>query len=482
MNEQLMQQPMRRRTFLTGVSGMLGAAAMRSLLGSDQARAGFAPRAALVPPRAKSCIFIFLAGGPSQVDLFDPKPGLKRYEGSLLPDSIIKNHRFAFVKPDGRILPSRYRFAPRGQSGIEISDLLPHISGVADELTVIRSLQTDTVNHLPGHLLMNTGHQLVGNPSVGSWLLYGLGAETRDLPGYVVLNSNQPGRGGVGNWSSGFLPSHYQGVSFLNQGDPVLHLNPPAGINPRVQRKSLQGLRELNDAQFGATGSKEIQTRVAAYEMAFRMQASTPELVDIASETEETLRDYGVDRRGRTFFPDFMREPSRDVARSFSKNCLLARRMVERGVRFVSVYHGDWDQHFSLHQDLQINCLGIDQPIAALIRDLKQRGLLDSTLVVGMGEFGRTSIAEGSKKDGRGHHPVAFSGLMAGGGVKAGSVYGQSDDLAWGVDSNPVHVHDLHATMLHLFGLNHEQLTYRFQGRDFRLTDVYGDIVRGLIA
>ncbi len=483
-HRQWQRESISRRTFLSGISGSLGAAAFQHLLGQDSASPlplGISSRA-LTPARAKSCIFIFLAGGPSQVDMFDPKPQLKRYEGSQLPDSLIENHRFAFVKPDGKILPSRYRFAPHGQSGIEVSELLPYIAGVTDELTVIRSFQTDTVNHLPGHLLLNTGQALVGQPSVGSWLLYGLGSESQNLPGYVVLTSKQPVRGGVGNWSSGFLPAQHQGVSFLNQGDPVLHLTPPPGITAAAQEASLEGLRKLNEHQRVATGNEEIGARLAAYEMAFKMQASTPELVDLSKESAHTLAQYGVDRQGKEFFPDFVRTPSRDIARTFSKNCLLARRMVERGVRFVSLYHGDWDQHFSLHQDLQTNCLGIDQPIAALIQDLKQRGLLESTLVVCMGEFGRTSIAEGSKKDGRGHHPLSFSGFLAGGGVKGGFVHGQSDDLAWDVAKDPVHVHDLHATMLHLFGLDHEKLTYRFQGRDFRLTDVYGDIVTPILA
>jgi hypothetical protein len=474
-----------RREFLTSSASGLGAIALGALLTEDRRCVADSVATALPPKaghhagRAKAGIFIFLAGGPSQVDLCDPKPILRKHEGASLPESVTRGKRFAFIGTRAKLKASRYRFGKYGQCGMDFSELVPHLATCADDLTLVRSMQTDTFNHLPGHYLMSTGFRQFGRPSVGAWVLYGLGCESNDLPGYVVLTSG-PVRGGGANWSNGFLPPQYQGVRFSNQGDPVLNLSSPPGITPMAERTSLDALGQLNQLHAGQKHDPEITSRIAAYELAFRMQISAPRLFDIHAESQRTLADYGISREGATALPDSLRENQRMAAATFASNCLLARRLVEGGVRFVTIFHGDWDHHGGLHRGLTNNCRVVDQPIAALIRDLKRRGMLESTLVIITGEFGRTCLAQGD--DGRDHHPYAFSTLLAGGGARGGMIYGQSDEFGFNVEANPVHVHDLHATLLHLFGLDHLRLTYRFQGRAMRLTDVTGSIVKGILA
>ncbi|HLU46502.1 MAG TPA: DUF1501 domain-containing protein, partial [Planctomycetota bacterium] len=485
-----------RRDFLATSASGLGTIALASLLAgegllaSDPASAAAADERPLAPrlthfaPRAKSCIFLFMAGAPSQMDLFDPKPELNRLHGQKLPESLTKEVRFAFIQKDtATVLGSPRSFRPHGECGMELSDLIPHIGGVADKIALVRSMVTDAFNHHPGQLLMNTGFPLFGRPSVGSWINYGLGSESRDLPGYVVLTAGRGTSGGTSNWSSGFLPSTFEGVLFRDKGEPILHLELPGGISRSVQRRSLDAIRELNRHRFESIGDPEIESRIAAYELAFRMQLAAPELVDLSTESDSTLAMYGVDRKepfqgGRGYMPG--------VYSAFARNCLLARRLVERGVRFVNVYHASWDQHSDLDRELEFNARMADQPVAALIRDLEERGLLDETLVVWGSEFGRTPLGENrpgrEANTGRDHHPFAFSIFLAGGGIRGGQVIGKTDPIGWNVIERPVHVHDLQATILHLFGLDHTRLTYRFGGRDFRLTDVGGEVVRELFA
>ena len=487
-----------RRDFLATSASGLGTVALASLLGADGllSPAGAAenpggespggvdpltPRFSHFAPRAKSCIFFFMEGAPSQIDLFDPKPKLKELSGQKLPDSLLKNVRFAFIqKETATLLGSNRVFKPHGACGMELSDLLPHIGSMADDILLVRSLHTDQFNHHPGQLLMQCGRAAFGLPSMGSWLTYGLGSESRNLPGYVVLNSGRGGSGGATLWQSGFLPSVYSGVLFRNQGEPVLNLTNPDGLPPELQRKGLDVLRQLNQQRFEQIQDPEIASRIASYELAFRMQSAAPELIDFAGETRATLDAYGVDRPEPTAFGG--RGKAGNTYQSFARNCLLARRLVERGVRFVNVMHASWDHHSNIDNELPYNAGMADQPVAALIQDLKQRGLLDETLVVWGSEFGRTPLGEnrGGAREantGRDHHPFAFSMFMAGGGLKGGQVYGASDEIGWSAEVNPVHVNDLQATLLHLFGLDHRQLTYRFQGRDFRLTDVAGRVI-----
>lgn len=484
-----------RRIFLTSAASGLGGVALASLLRNEGLLAAndasqdeaarlagsLKPRQPHRQPTAKACIFIFLAGGPSQLDLFDPKPHLKQYEGQPLPESMTENVRFAFIDSSAVVKASQYRFQKHGQCGMEISELLPKLAGCVDDVALVRSMHTEAFNHLPGHILMNTGFEKFGRPSTGTWVLYGLGSESQNLPGYVVLTSQSLVRGGGANWSNGFLAPSYQGVHFNSEGEPVLNLASPPGVSQDVQRASLDALAELNRIRYDRIADAEITSRIASYEMAFRMQAAAPELIDLSSESQKTLDAYGVNRRGLQNVVATADNKPRQVSKSFSTNCLLARRLVERGVRFVTIFHGDWDHHAGLDKGLRQNCDGVDQPIAALLQDLKQRGLLDSTVVVWGSEFGRTSLAQGKEKDGRDHHPFAFSMWLAGGGVRGGTVVGQSDDFGWRVANDPVHVHDFHATLLHLFGLDHLKLTHRFQGRDFRLTDVGGTVVKELL-
>jgi len=491
IDEYLLQS---RRNFLTSTANGVGGLALATLLKADGVLASDAPAAPTNPlaprtphfaPKAKSCIFIFLEGAPSQIDLFDPKPKLNELHGQPLPESMTTKVRFAFIQKETAVLMgSPRKFAKYGQCGMDLSDLLPHLATCADDIALVRSMHTDAFNHHPGQLLLNTGVPTFGRPSVGSWLNYGLGSESNDLPGYVVLNAGRGTSGGASLWSSGFLPSTYQGVLFRNQGEAVLNLSNPAGLSAAMQRKSLDGLEKLNRRRLAHLGDPEIASRIASYELAFRMQSAAPELIDLSDESAATLAAFGVDRPDA---PDNnYRGGGRGVFKSCASNCLLARRLVERGVRFVNLYHASWDHHSNLDPELTFNCQMADQPVAALIKDLKQRGLLDTTLVVWAGEFGRTPLGENragrDSNTGRDHHPFAFSLWLAGGGVKGGQVVGATDEIGWSVTEDPIHVNDLHATLLHLFGLDHLKLTHRFQGRDFRLTDVAGKVVGKLLA
>ncbi len=482
-----------RRDFFTTTASGLGMLGLASMLQSEGLLA--APGASADPllpkpphfaPKAKNCIFIFMEGAPSQLDLFDPKPKLNELNGQPLPDSLLKNVRFAFIKKEtARILGSQRTFQKYGQCGIDFSDLLPNIASCTDDLLMVRSMHTDQFNHHPGQLLMQCGRATFGLPTIGSWLTYGLGSESRDLPGYVVLANGRGTSGGTSLWQSGFLPSVYAGVSFRSQGDAVLNLKNPAGLPAELQRAGLDTLAELNRARFEQARDPEIASRIAAYELAFRMQSAAPELIDLKGEKPETLAAYGVEREDPPI--KAARAGGPNQYRSFGTNCLLARRLVERGVRFVNVIHASWDHHSNLDKELPFNAGMADQPIAALIKDLKERGLLDETLVVWGSEFGRTPLGEnraGNTKNvtGRDHHPNAFTIFMAGGGIKGGQVYGETDELGWGIVRDPVHINDFHATLLHLFGIDHLKLTHRFQGRDFRLTDVAGKVVKPWLA
>lgn len=480
-----------RRAFLTSCAGGLGGAALATLLGRDRLLG--AEDVAMTgltglhfPAKAKSCIFIYLVGGPSQIDLYDPKPKLADLAGQHLPESVTGSERFGALQVDtARIMPSRFDFQRRGECGMELSELLPHLSTCADDIAMIRSMHTEAFNHHPGELVMNTGLQRFGHPSLGSWLNYGLGSENENLPGYVVLTAGTSSRAGSSNWSSGFLPTDHQGLLFRNRGEPVLHLNNPRGICPTVQTNTLRAVGNLNGLHYDHVDDPAIQARIKAYELAFRMQASVPELTDLSGETKQTFDSYGMMRP----VPNDLRGwegGNSQTFDDFSRNCLMARRLVERGVRFVNVYHSTWDHHSLLNKNLELNCNVVDQPIAALLKDLKQSGLLDSTLVVCASEFGRTPLAENkignTNPSGRDHQPFAFSLWLAGAGIKSGQVIGSTDEFGWNITDNPIHVHDLHATILHLFGIDHERLTARHQGRDVRLTDISGRVVQELLA
>ncbi|MBO11410.1 MAG: sulfatase [Planctomycetaceae bacterium] len=472
-----------RRDFLTSSSCGLGSAGLASLLAEDGLLAAdpnpLATRPTHFEPRAKACIFIFMAGAPSHLDLFDPKPRLNQLHGQPMPDDKLKDVRFAFIKKDSvRLMGTKRTFRRHGECGTEFSDLLPHIGGCADDLLLVRSMHSDQFNHHPGQLLMQCGRGTFGLPTMGSWINYGLGSETRDLPGYVVLTSGRGSSGGATLWQSGFLPSVYAGVRFRTAGEPVLNLSNPSGLPPTLQRKGLDILRQVNGGRLAQQRDPEIASRIASYELAYRMQTAAPELIDLSSETKATQEMYGVNRKE---IRKGGRGKSGNTYQSFARNCLLARRLVERGVRFINLVYASWDHHSNLDNELSYNTHVVDQPIAALINDLKQRGLLDQTMVVWGAEFGRTPLGEnrGGRPNvtGRDHHPFSFSMFLAGGGIKGGLVHGASDEIGWGVAENPVHVNDLHATMLHSFGLDHLKLTHRFQGRDFRLTDVGGRVV-----
>ena len=461
-----------RRHFFQQAGFGIGGMALASLSeATGQAALPVAPP----PAKAKRVIFLFMAGGPSQLDLFDPKPALNKYDGEPIPEELIAGERFAFIQGRPRLLGSPFTFRAHGQSGQVMSNLLPGLAKHADDIAIIRSMHTSQFNHAPAQIFMNSGHQIVGRPSMGSWMSYGLGSENRDLPSFVVLLSgeNNPD-GGKSCWGSGFLPTVHQGVEFRSKGEPVLFVSNPEGIDSRVRRQSLDALRDLNQLNLAEMGDPEIQTRIAAYEMAYRMQTSVPELTDLSRESAAVHEAYGT-RPGQA---------------TFANNCLLARRLVERGVRFVQLYHWGWDTHgngvgVDIPSKLPRLCRETDQPIAALLGDLKARGLLDETLVIWGGEFGRTPVNEargGSKLFGRDHHPRAFTYWLAGGGIKPGISIGQTDELGYRIVQDPVDVHDLHATVLHLLGVDHTRLTYRFQGRDFRLTDVHGRVVQSLLA
>jgi hypothetical protein len=460
-----------RRWFFRDCGVGLASAALAQLLARDSRAAtaapnSLAPRAPHFKPKAKRIIYLFQAGAPSHLELFDPKPELTKRDGQLPPAELLKDYRAAFIKPNSALLGPKYQFARHGQSGMDFSELLPHTAKLADDLCVIRSMQTDAVNHAPGQIMMNSGSQQFGRPSLGAWSLYGLGSENEDLPGYVVLTSAKGTSGGASNYGCGFLPTVYGGVPFRPTGDPILYLSNPPGIDAQTQRASLDALRDLNTGTLAAAGDPAIAARIASYEMAYRLQTSAPELMNLDAESPATLARYGIKEAKES---------------TFARNCLLARRLIERGVRCVQLFHEAWDQHGNLTRDLKKNCGDTDQASAALVADLKERGLLDDTLVIWGGEFGRTPMVQGGN-DGRDHHNRAFTIWLAGGGLKRGHVHGETDDLGFNVARDPVHVHDLHATILHLLGFDHTRLTFRFQGRDFRLTDVHGHVVNDIIA
>ena len=467
-----------RRHFFQRCGVGVGTVALASLLnerllGGDTVNL-LAPKAPHFPGKAKRVIYLHMAGSPSQLDLFDYKPKLQEMNGQACPESLFKKERFAFIKGVPKMLGTPHTFARHGKSGTELSQLLPHTAEIVDEIAVVKSMYTEQFNHAPAQLFLHTGSARLGRPSMGSWLTYGLGSETQDLPAFVVLVSGgKTPDGGASLWGSGFLPTIYQGVQCRSQGDPVLYVSNPPGLNGKVRRDSLDALNDLNALQLKSVGDPETVTRIAQYEMAYRMQTSVPELMEIAKEPASIHELYGT-------------EPGKV---SFANNCLLARRLVERGTRFVQLFHWGWDQHgeqkdTDIRYGLERQTKATDRACAGLIKDLKQRGLLEDTLVIWGGEFGRTPMNEernGSKFLGRDHHPHCFTIWMAGGGIKPGITYGATDDLGYHVSENKVHVHDLQATILHCLGLDHTKLTYRFQGRDFRLTDVHGEVVKGLL-
>jgi hypothetical protein len=461
-----------RRHFFERCGVGVARIALASLMADELmqgAEAGLPARPPHFAPKARSIIYLFMEGGPSQLDLFVNKPRLKQMHGQEMPKSAIAGKKFAFMEQMGtpRICGPQCDFKQHGQSGNVISSRLPHIAGIADEMALINTIRSNNVNHSPAMVFTHTGAMIPGRPSMGAWLVYGLGSESKTLPAFVAMQSGPRGpRNGTDIWGSGFLPTTYQGVPFLSGPEPIFNLKTPQGIGSATQERAIAALGDLNRRRFEVTGDKEIVTRIASYEMAFRMQASAPELMDFGSESKETLDLYGVET-GKA---------------SFAANCLLARRLVERGVRCVQVYHTDWDHHFNIEKSLDKICPEIDRPAAALVLDLKRRGLLEQTLVVWGGEFGRTPMSQQTDgAPGRNHQIDAYTVWMAGGGVKGGQTIGETDEFGLQTVSDPVHIHDLHATILHLFGLDHSRLTYRFQGRDFRLTDVAGTVVKRLV-
>jgi len=463
--------PVTRRWFIEQCGVGMGAFALNHLLTTagyaQQANNPLAPKKPHFAPKAKNVIFLFMAGAPSHLEMFDNKPQLAKFDGTLPPPDLIKGYRAAFINPNSVLLGPKFKFAKHGQCGAELSELIPRTAEIVDDIAIVKSMVTDAFNHAPGQLMMNTGSQIFGRPSMGAWTIYGLGSEAQDLPAFVVFSTGSKGpSGGNSCWGSGFLPTVYQGVQFRNVGDPVLYLSNPRGVDEKLQRDSLDTINKLNRMRLDVVGDPEIATRMNSFEMAFKMQRSAPELMDISKEPKHILEMYGA-------------EPGKS---SYANSVLMARRLVERGVRFVQIYHEAWDQHGSLVRDITKNCKDTDQPSAALIKDLKQRGMLKDTLVVWGGEFGRTPMVQGGGNDGRDHHPNAFTMWLAGGGIKPGITIGQTDELGFNVVEDRVHIHDLHATILHLLGFDHEKLTYRFQGRDFRLTDVHGLLVDKLLA
>jgi uncharacterized protein (DUF1501 family) len=462
-----------RRNFLQSCVAGIETAALAHLLSTEGRAAEVSPLAPKSPPltaKAKNVIFLFMEGGPSQLDLFDPKPELQKWHGQSLPPSMTKDLKLAFIKPSAKVLGSSAAFRRYGASGMELSDYIPNTAAHSDDICLVRSAYTEAFNHHPGQLMLMTGATQVGRPTLGAWVTYGLGSESANLPAFVVLSSGKGTSAGSANWSSGFLPSTYQGVPFRNTGDPILYLANPPGISRETQRARLNALKSLNERAYADTGDIEVAARIESYELAFRMQMAAPELLDLSKESAETLAMYGADR-----------EPTRP----YGTNCLLARRMVERGVRFIMLAHASWDDHEDIKKGLTKNCAITDQPVGALLTDLKRRGLLDSTLVIWGGEFGRTPLGQFQKVDegpGRDHHPDCFSIWMAGGGIKGGQIIGRTDDLGLKIVENPVHIHDLQATVLRCLGFDHTRLTYRHMGRDFRLTDVGGRVVDQMLA
>ncbi|MFO1006049.1 MAG: DUF1501 domain-containing protein [Planctomycetaceae bacterium] len=466
-------QAVSRRWFLRDCGVGLGAIAAGSLLTNDLSRAiaaestnPLAPRQPHFPAKAKRVIYIFQAGAPSHLELFDYKPELAKRDGQLPPAELLKGYRAAFINPNSALLGPKFKFAKHGQCGMELSEVLPHTAKIADDLCLIRTMHTEAVNHAPGQIMMNTGTQQFGRPSFGSWSLYGLGSESADLPGFVVLTSAKGTSAGASNYGSGFLPTMYGGVPFRSAGEPVLYLNNPGGIDAETQRSSLDSLNRLNEMSLQSVGDPDIAARIQSYEMAYRLQTSAPELMDLSTETPETLARYGI------------KDPKEA---SFARNCLLSRRLLERGVRFVQLFHEAWDQHGGLTEGVKKNALDTDQASATLVMELKERGLLNDTIVIWGGEFGRTPMVQGGN-DGRDHHNRSFSMWLAGGGIKAGYTHGTTDEFGFNVATDGVSVHDLHATLLHLLGFDHTRLTFRSQGRDYRLTDVHGELVKGIMA
>ena len=457
------QHGLSRRAALSTMGIGLGSIAMQSMLGKSKPFPGKVAPGPHFAPKAKNVILVFSAGGVSQLELFDRKPVLVRNNGKMVPDHLIKGQRFAFINPKSKLLGTPYSFQRYGDCGMEFSELLPHLSKLVDKTTLVRSMQTDNVNHTPAQVMMATGVERPGRPSMGAWVSYGLGTENSDLPAFVDMYSGKS-QSRSPLKPAGFLPSVHQAVSFRSGKDPVYYLSNPSGMSTEDRRATIDTINQLNHKRFDLLGDPQILTRIEQYEMAFRMQRSIPDLVDLKGEPEKTLTDYGAD-------------PSKP---SLANNLLMARRMVERGVRFVQLRDGGWDHHNKLFKELPQKCKELDQPLAALVRDLEERGLLDETLVIWAGEFGRTPMLQGG--DGRDHHKEAFSVWMAGGGLKPGLTYGATDELGFKVTENPVHVHDLHATILHLLGLDHERLVFPFGGLDLRLTDLHGKVVADLIA
>ncbi|MDA9777083.1 DUF1501 domain-containing protein [Rubripirellula sp.] len=455
-----------------GIAGMAAGSLMFPEAGSvrgteiTSSKNPLAPKLPHFAPKAKRVIYLFHAGAPSQLELFDPKPELSKRDGQLPPAELLDGYRAAFIDPNSALLGSKYNFSPQGDCGMELSELLPNTSKIADDICLIRSMQTDAVNHAPGQIMMNTGSQQFGRPSFGSWTLYGLGSEANNLPGFVVLTSAKGTSGGASNYGCGFLPTLYGGTPFRSVGDPVLYLSNPPGVDAIAQRDSLNTLRQLNESSESFFGDPEISSRIQSYELAYQLQTSAPELMDLSKESKETLDLYGIKDANEA---------------SYARNCLLARRLIERDVRFVQLFHEAWDQHGNLKAAIKTNTEDTDRASAALVMDLKQRGLLNDTIVIWGGEFGRTPMVQGGN-DGRDHHNRSFSIWIAGGGIRGGHVHGETDELGFNVSQDPVHVHDLNATLLHLLGMDHERLTYRFQGRDFRLTDVHGKVVSQILA
>jgi hypothetical protein len=466
-----------RRHFFRDCGYGVGKAALASLLvgSAPGAHASgspgpLAPKKPHFPGKAKAVIHLFMAGAPSQLELFDYKPELAKLEGKPLPPEVIKGQRYAFIRPEAGVLGPRFKFAKHGKSGAELSEMLPHFATVVDDVCILKAVHTDQFNHAPAQIFFNTGFGQPGRPSIGSWVVYGLGCETQNLPAFVVMSTGGGISGGAACWGSGFLPTTYTGTRFRNQGDPILNVSSPAGFDAELQKDTLDLVADLNKKRLATVGDPEIATRVAAYEMAGRLQTAAPELTDLKKEPKQVLDLYGAD-------PD---KPS------FARACLLARRMVERGVRFVTIYHEGWDGHSDVAGNVKNNCAATDRASAALIRDLKRKGMLDSTLVVWGGEFGRTPMVEANltlgRSLGRDHHPQAFTIWMAGGGIKPGVTLGKTDDLGFHPTEGAVHVHDVQATILNQLGFDHEKLTYRHAGRDFRLTDVFGKVIKDVIA
>ena len=430
---------------------------------------GTAPHVPHHKPRAKHVIHLFMAGAPSQLELFDYKPGLIKIEGQPLPPSLLENQRYAFIRKDAAVMAPQFRFAKHGKCGTEISDALPYLSKIVDDITLVRSVKTDQFNHAPAQLFFNTGSGLPGRPSMGSWLTYGLGSENKNLPGFMVFSTGAGISGGAANWSSGFLPTTHSGVRLRNQGEPMLNLSRPSDISSVEDQATAAALRALNAQRQRQELDPAIDARISSYELAYRMQTEAPDVMDLSKESKETLEMYGADPK----------------VPSFARACLLARRMVERGVRFINIYHEGWDAHSDVVGNITGNARATDKASAALVTDLKQRGLLDDTIVIWGGEFGRTPMVESNKalgrSQGRDHHPAAYSMWFAGGGFKQGFTFGETDDLGFNVVKDPVHVHDIQATILHCLGIDHKRLTYRFAGRDYRLTDVHGQVVASLL-